>query len=212
MLKILIALIVVVFVEGLAKAEHYCLVFSSQSTKGAKPAMSHVFATFVEAKDQKVVKEFTISWGPTADHQPYHLGDGVVPGNNRSLRESIEKPLEDMVEPQRVDCWGPFLISQKWYENAEHQYDLLERGVIKYQAMDRVTRADGGDVKNRAINCIHAASDIAGELVTRGKYGDRACEAIVEHYRKQGVIEKDVTDKKWLLDGLAIEHYKIIYH
>src|SRR4051812_41835081 len=69
---------------------YYVVVFSCQN-KGKKiqPALTHTFASWVKAKDNKIVDQVDISWGPADGEARFVTHE--VPGTNRSVKDAINR-------------------------------------------------------------------------------------------------------------------------
>jgi hypothetical protein len=178
-------------------AEHYCILFSNNGRK-SKPAESHTFATFVEVADNKLTKQYTISWGPVGE---WKLFDGKVPGNNRSLKSSIEEPLR---KHWQVCMWGPYQIESNVFRKAEERYRELQKGELSYKAID--SRARKND-RSPGVNCIHAVSDIGCFVKTDGKYGADATGAIAKEWKEKKVCGIYTKDNDKILKPLELDKY-----
>lgn len=148
---------------GHARAEefHYVLVFGSQC--GGIARFSHTFAVFVRAvgtgpcSDSYRVEAHTISWLPESrEIRPWALLP--EPGQNLDLAGTMEWTRST---GQRVSMWGPYLIDADLFQRAVEQKALLERGCVRYKAIDT------GYATDVACNCIHAVSSIVGGYRTR---------------------------------------------
>lgn len=178
-----------------AVESYYMVVYSAQ--EGNVAVRSHCFATFArvarsgDTTAEPRVELHHINWFSVRGHRcgsTFGLFecDGrptrPEPGENRTTRDALELVLG---RGRRVTRWGPFEIDRGLYERALRQIDLLEGRVpgrqVLYKALDLGYR-EGAEV--RAINCIHAVSDIVRMPVllrTWTAYGDEAARKVVSH-------------------------------
>jgi hypothetical protein len=112
-----------------AEERHYVIIFGSQSTPRL-PRYTHTWATFVKAGGEgldstnyQIDEVFTISWLP-ADLVVRSLRLRAQQGVNLDL----EATLAYVLQRERVSEWGPFKISQRFYERALERKAELESG------------------------------------------------------------------------------------
>jgi hypothetical protein len=136
---------------------YYLMVFGSQQAP-LSVKYSHTFAVFVKATGQGpwasayTLEAHTISWLPAnLDLRPAALFPEC--GRNFDVYTSLRVVL---ATGQHVSLWGPYQIRRELYEGALGQIAYLESGQIGYKVIDTGYPAD------RASNCIHAVSDLAG--------------------------------------------------
>jgi hypothetical protein len=134
-------------------------VFGSQRPGLNRAKYTHSFAVFVRVTGEgcpagpRLVEVFAISWLPV---------DGSVelrlllpqPGVNLDLYKTLQLV---QAEGERVSMWGPYRIQPELYRRAVGQRAWLERGGVRYKAVD--TGFPAGQVSN----CIHAVMDLDGE-------------------------------------------------
>lgn len=181
----------------------YMAVFASDSCLFQKPS-AHCFATFVRVRiDAKLPERqthecFTLSWFPMTDK--VRLIAPMEPGENRDLKRSLDRAACKKI---RLCEWGPYQIHPDLYERALAQKALLESGQIGWQACDGGNRRLG-----RAINCVHAVSDIdcdAGKLVTGLRCGAHASRFIVEHLSRW--IVQPCAVHEWVNELIGVAGY-----
>jgi hypothetical protein len=159
---------------------------------GNHPETSHCFATFARMGAGGRVELQHINWFSIRGHQTgwtYALfePDGQPtrpePGENRPTREALLLARQGGL---RIARWGPYEIERGLFERATRQIDLLEGRIpgrrVLYKALDLGYRSDASMI--RAMNCVHAISDIDREpalLRTWTSYGDEAARKIVRH-------------------------------
>jgi hypothetical protein len=186
------------------------VVYSSQDA-GNNPTTSHCFATFARISGSAArVELHHISWFNVRGHQ---TGSTCIfddcgqpaqpePGENRTAGEALAMAQRRGL---RVTRWGPYEIDRALFERALRQIDLLEGRIpghkVLYKAMDLGFR-EGSEV--RALNCIHAVSDIDRDrapLRTWTSYGDEAVRKVVQHLRRwikgQGREHPEVWEPIW---------------
>jgi len=179
--------------------ESYYMVLYSAQEEGNVPVTSHCFATFArvtrsgDTPAEPRVELHHINWFSVRGHEcgsTFGLFecDGrptrPEPGENRTTRDALELVVS---RGRRVTRWGPYEIDRGLYERALRQIDLLEGRVpgrkVLYKALDLGYR-EGDTI--RALNCIHAVSDVIREpapLRTWTTYGDEAARKVVDHLR-----------------------------
>jgi hypothetical protein len=170
------------------------VVYSAQDA-GNNPTASHCFATFARLSrgGAAPVELHHISWFNIRGHQTGStcLFDDCgrpaqpEPGENRTTAEALTMAQRVGL---RVTRWGPYEIDRALFERALRQIDLLEGRVpgqkVLYKAVDLGFR-EGAEI--RALNCIHAVSDIDRDpfpLRTWTSYGDEAVRKVVRHLRR----------------------------
>ncbi len=187
--------------EGQSGAEAYYLVVFAAQQEGFHPETSHCFATIARvfreaggrsgAGREPSVELHHINWFSPRGHecgvtQGLLVRDGrsapPEPGENRTTRDALAMAMRREL---RITRWGPYRIDRALYDRALRQIDLLEGRVpgrqVGYKALDIGFR-ESSEV--RAMNCIHAISDIdrdAGILRTWTSYGDEAARHVVRH-------------------------------
>ncbi len=205
--------------SGPVAEAYYMVIYAAQEE--VTPLTSHCFATFARVTTMgrpsgpPRVELHHINWFSLRGHR---LGstcglfedDGRLsrpePGENRTTREALGLATRRGL---RVSRFGPYEIDRDLYERALRQIDLLEGRVsgrqVLYKALDLGYR-EGAEI--RAVNCIHAISDIVREpapLRTFTCYGDEAARRVVWHLRrwiKGGAAERpDVWPAIWDASG-----------
>jgi hypothetical protein len=187
---------------------YFLLMFSSQSTP-VIPKETHSFATFVRAKwdgngpcplNAKYEK-YTISWLP-ANRKVRTIALSAEPGHNFDLDESISIARNNH---QRVSAWGPYEIKAELFERALARKTELEKGNIKYKAMN------GGNRNPQVVNCIHAISGLVerpGPHLPLHGLGDAASYDLLNEL-EPWIISKSPEAKR--RQALGLDHYQIIY-
>jgi hypothetical protein len=181
-----------------AAESYYMVVYAAQEE--STPLTSHCFATFARVtstgrpSDEPRIELHHINWFSVRGHQSGQTygvfeNDGRLtcpePGENRTTREALELVLRRGL---RVSRFGPFEIDRDLFERALRQIERLEGRIPGarplYKAFDLGYR-EGSEI--RALNCIHAISDIVREpipLRTWACYGDEAARRVVLHLRR----------------------------
>ena len=160
---------------------------------------SHTFASYVRVSGRSM-RWFNISWLPdtfAADLKISVFG-GPVTGKNFGLEETLDFARRGAL---RVGCWGPYEITPECYHAAERRIADLRSGRWKYIPNDHGKRE-----REAACNCMHAVSDLNGELETYGGlldigigyWGFKGTRHVVEHYAERG----------WA-SGVAAETYQV---
>jgi hypothetical protein len=185
----------------LQAADFYCIVFSHDSNP-RRAAESHNFATFIKVEERAIVEQISINWGPIGE---YRFGDGKVKGVNRTLKEALENAKSG---GKVIKSFGPYKITPTAWDLAVKQKAYLDSGKVAYQVTDRVTALDLVDTPGiPAINCIHAITDIGGNLVTGGKFGEVAAAEIVDFYKRRGLIVDKSEFYSWINKELEVDSY-----
>jgi hypothetical protein len=181
------------------KETHYMIIFS-QEGPGHEPALSHTFATFIQAtgsgsdRSKYRVEHHTISWLPASGD--VRLLRRPETGKNFSLDESLRLARSLNL---RVSMLGPYQIKKELYLRAIAQVKRLNSGEIAYKAIDRRFRPD------IASNCFHAISDIDadnGLLDTGAAHGDDASSMVVRHLRRWIIRPQEMHD--WAIQRLGL--------
>lgn len=165
--------------------EYFMAVFAFEGRPNV-PRRAHTFAVFVKKHADKTEIQ-TISWLPrTLNVAP--LRPAPEPGVNLELHETIKLGLS---QGARIWQWGPYQVKAELYEKAERQVERLNAGAVLYKAVDDLFRP------GRAINCIHAVSDLVdGNLLATGTaFGVPASRMVFNHLRRwisDGQIRPDI--------------------
>jgi ABC-type phosphate/phosphonate transport system substrate-binding protein len=182
------------------ESEYYLCVFAFDRAP-RRARYSHTFATFIKA-DGGAVEAHTISWLPGS--MRIEVGrTQSEPGVNLSLRQTLRWARE---LGAHVYEWGPYRIRPELYERALRQIERLNRGRVRFKALDGAWRPDA------ASNCTHALSDIDaddGLLTVDGAYGVAASARVVGHLSRwmiQPGREHSWVDQKLGLRGGQITH------
>lgn len=181
--------------DGQAGERYYMVIYSAQE-RGKHPWSSHCFATFARVIPERAkssgrrVELRHINWLSTRAHRS-GVTDIVAPGGRPALPEPGEnRTTADALElvwsgGRRVTRWGPYAIDRGFYEQASRHIDRLEGRLpgpkVLYKAIDLGYR-EGSEI--RALNCIHAVSDIVRKpelLRTWTTHGDEAARQVVRH-------------------------------
>lgn len=176
----------------------YMLLFSAQRSVN-RPKYAHTFASFVKVHgpaEKREAEQVTISWVG----ERFSLFADPVRGKNLGLVETLDRCRR---REQRVSVWGPVEITESFYHKALLQAARLERGVIKWQAIDTKARRCGV-----ATNCFHAISDIcdqSGLLETGFCCGDAATEKVFKHLKPHMIGSATCPDD--VIDLLGLHGY-----
>lgn len=165
--------------------EYYCMFFA---TDCSLPQYCHVWGTFAHTRDNKLVKEVTISWFPNGR---WSIFDKKREGYNWSLEDSMT------LSNKRKTCvWGPYEIKKDLYDKAKVQAESPGY----YKMLDK---------RPESTNCIHRLTDITGcKAITHIRYGKWAAVAVDRHFRKCGLIEP-ARNKYTVVDILGLDKYKL---
>jgi hypothetical protein len=189
---------------------HYLLVFGAQ-THPKIPRYTHTFCTIVKVAEPAPgcsavgLEAHTISWLPvTLNIKPFRLH--AEPGHNLTLDETLRWAAGNNM---RVSLWGPFAVTEYFYERLHHTYLRFERGEYLYRAIDPPRR---GDVTS---DCIHAVTDIDREH-SRRRYrvlgsGDEVTRKFVRDLRDQGRLSLPCEDMSWLDAVLGLDPYGVCH-
>jgi hypothetical protein len=197
------AAVILLTATGSARAEdrYYMMIFASQSAPNVV-RHSHTFAVFAKAfgrgqfPDDYQIEAHTISWMP-ASGRIWPLRPGPVPGVNMSLADTF-KWAE--AEGKHISMWGPFPVSPRLYDMAVSQETKLNQGKLQYQCIDTRYRAE------RAVNCIHAVSDLdltQSRLNTGTSHGKDASKLVLTHF--EPYIQESRESNRWLVDRLHLD-------
>lgn len=162
-LHLLLALLTMLY----SPADEYYVVIMAYQERAARlePAETHTFADWVCVRENKIVDEVVINWGPKEDSA--RIATATVEGKHFTLKESFDHIAK---ENKNFRYW--VLKSDKnMMDAARAQRDSLK----EYKVFDRRTRPS-------AVNCIHAISDVVGHLDTRTACGIEAGERIVRFF------------------------------
>ena len=187
-MRIFLVLFCLMFASSVAKADKfYCVLFAPDALN---PKYCHVWGTFVQMKDDKLVKEVTISWAPRGG---WSLLDRKREGYNMSLHASMR-----LAENKRICHWGPYEIEKDFFDKAEKSYNSYGN----YKMLDALSRGS-------AVNCIHRLSELTGtRLVTHVRYGRWAAVSVYRHYSKAGVLSWTAHGDK-VLKAIEVDGYKL---
>lgn len=184
---------------------YYVVVFSHQGRPNL-PRSTHTFATFIKATgegswpEQYAIDSHTISWSPgtlAVRALRFHPEQGV----NLDLDASLHWALSVHA---RLSRWGPFQIQKELYDRALRQIALLQSGAVQYKTIDTGYRPA------RALNCIHAVSDIdadEGLLDTGIARGEAASALVAAHFRRWMIEPGQVHE--WVYHRLGLSRYPI---
>ena len=184
-MKYLLSLVLLLLTGSVWADEYYCLLFA---TNCSCPKYCHIWGTFVQMQDDRLVKEITLSWAPIGG---WTIRDKKKPGYNMSLVESFTSSRS------HATCvWGPFAISEGFFRRAEERYNTPGN----YKMLDAFSRD--------ADNCIHYLSGITGKkLITHVRYGKYAGSKIYKHYLKNGLIQR--VDGGKVIKVLGLNRYPL---
>ncbi len=183
-----------------AETEKYSVVLFAYQDEANRMSNSHTFATFVKettVNGKPVLEQRTISWIP-ADYAEVLTIDHVktVTGKNFTLDETLSAvaranaKFRDSGDPTRLEVksYGAYPLTKENYDLALERVKELESGKIKYKMIDNWSR---NREKNEAVNCIHAVSDIIGNLGTGTSRGFGATEKVRDHFKAFGFFKSN---------------------
>lgn len=191
--------------------ERYFAIFFGSESKPWRPKYTHTWATVVKLTgegtdlDRYQMEVHTCSWLPaTLDVKVWRLRPEK--GVNLDLHCTIATMLKNREE---VSEWGPYEIRQQGYEKALQQIQRLDSGVVRYRAVDGLS-------KSRNIsNCFHAISDLDPNS-SRRRYpllmaGDEVTYDIIERIHE---VRPDIRQSplgEWLDHRLGLDAYPIVH-
>jgi hypothetical protein len=181
--------------EGKNTRDRYFIIPFAYQDRGNHPEHSHSFISvirvFADNQQPKLTpglktgrhknrefEAFTISWLPHDFISNPHLCvfDGVgsrlipernkcpvSPGRNFTLAETIKLAVD---AKNAVAMWGPYEIKKAAFDLAVNRKRLLDGGIIKYRADDRLYRKD-----KVAISCFHAMAGLDELFPNGGLFG-----------------------------------------
>ena len=181
--------------KGPLKHDRYFMIPFAYEDKGNHPELSHSFISIIRVfatdKEPELTpglptrkymgwefEAFTISWLPadflTNPHLCVFDGPGsrlfpkinrcpISPGHNFSLAETIKLAVEDK---NAVAMWGPYEVAKPGFDLGVKRKRLLDEGIIKYRADDRLYRKD-----KVAISCFHAMAGLDELYPNGGLFG-----------------------------------------
>jgi hypothetical protein len=167
-----------------AEPSQFFVAFFSYNGNPDKPSLSHTFAVFLKlGSAENAAKEMqSISWMPEGGKvRPLALQKGHCFSFTETLRIAGNRP---------VASWGPFRIEETLYERATQRIQFLNSGRVDYKMFDWRSRKPAfvGE-SGGAINCLHAVSDLVGDLDAGEKsWGNSATEKLVRYFKAQGVL------------------------
>jgi hypothetical protein len=161
---------------------YYMLPFSYEADN-KHPFSAHTFYTFVKVSPSGEQSWTTISWMP-ADFDKtrrIEIFDTIaeaargnkfpaVDGKNYSLEETLGFANDAKLKVQITKSYnGIIRISKELYDLEINRFNELNEGKTKYLAQDFETRfLEPG---SKAINCMHAVSDLPGYYSPKGSFG-----------------------------------------
>src|SRR5258707_11763769 len=181
--------------DGPLTHERYFIIPFAYQDRGNHPEFSHSFVSvirvFADNKPAKLTpglptrkyknwefEAFTISWLPRDFLSNPHLcvfdgaGSRIIPeknncpvsvGRNFTLAETIKLAVD---AKNAVAMWGPYEINRIGFDLAVKRKRLLDGGIIKYRADDRLYRKD-----KVAISCFHAMAGLDEIFPNGGLFG-----------------------------------------
>ncbi len=217
--------------EGKNTHDRYFIIPFAYENSGNDPELSHSFMTVVRvlADDRqpnltpglakrsyknREFQAFNISWLPADFLTNPNLcvfegiGARLVPqwnkcpisvGKNFTLEQTIQLGVN---AKNAVGLWGPYEIKKGAFDLAIRRKNLLDSGVLKYRADDRLTRP-----RRTAINCFHAIASIEEPFPNGGIFGTgfkmwgmNGTRRVLIEYRtrniNQGLLLEPIDEKK----------------
>jgi hypothetical protein len=157
----------------------HVVVFSYQNRgPKANPAQCHTFATWVHTRNKQIVDQVDISWCPQQRDIRVVIND--VPGRNKCLASTL-----DDAKSMRLAYWV-MRTDKTFFDAAMVQKEKL----TMYRALDSKSRPI-------AVNCIHACSDVAGNLNTGIHCGISAGQMVSDFYVRSGKAWS--ADDPWII-------------
>jgi hypothetical protein len=195
-----------------AEERHYVLIFGSESTPRV-PRYTHTWATFVKASGEgadaskyNIDNVFTISWLPAS------LEVRSFRRSEEGVNLDLETTLSHVLPRQRVSLWGPFQISQLFYDRAVEQKARLESGIVKYKAVD----PNFGPRVPYVSNCIHAITDLDPEFgrlyyLELRRFGEAASHWAAHQFVNRGRRINLDENLDWITERLGLDNYPIVH-
>jgi hypothetical protein len=201
--------------QSVARSEehYYVILFGSQSTPRL-PRYTHTWGTFVKASGEgedsskyHIDEVFTISWLP-ADLVVRSLRVRAEEGVNLDL----EATLAYVLPRERVSEWGPFQISQIFYDRAVERQAELESGAVKYEAID----PNFGPRVSYVSDCIHGITDLDpdyGRSYYREvrRFGEAATHWVAYQFVYRGRRINLEENLDWINERLGLDNYPIVH-
>ncbi len=130
----------------ISKTEKYYFAVMSWESQPYDPLKTHTFATVIHMKDGKA-EQTTLSWFPATEVvRPVQ----ILPekGTNLSLEKSLEFATQNKL---RVSLWGPFEVSEKFYDSFKLHVGKFDRGEVAYRPCSGIAVN-----KDSVFDCAHA--------------------------------------------------------
>jgi hypothetical protein len=186
-----------------AAATTYMAVYGYQSAGlFPLPRDTHTFAVFIRATGEDLetaeLDDFTISWLPKDGIIGF--GEGVKPGRNYSLEETLDIAAQQRYVVQRTPIRQ---ISPALFELAQQRKAALDAGSVTDQVEYRMIDSPRGRQRILAglpggfTNCIHAVSDAFvqnGQLLLTGTAHGFSASDAVYNYLSRFVISNQSFD------------------
>jgi hypothetical protein len=181
--------------EGRNRRDRYFVIPFAYENKGNNPEFSHSFLTVIRVlpdalqpnltlgltrwkHKNREFETFTISWMPhdfmkNPDLCVFRgLGSRIFPAKNLCPTSigrnfSLDDTIRLAVGAKNAVCmWGPYEVKKEAFDLGVRRMRLLNKGIIRYRADDRITRKD-----QSAINCFHAITDLEDLFPNGGLFG-----------------------------------------
>ncbi|QVL29948.1 hypothetical protein KIH39_13825 [Telmatocola sphagniphila] len=133
----------------ISKTEKYYFAVMSWESQPYDPLKTHTFATVIHMKDGKA-EQTTLSWFPATEVvRPVQ----ILPekGTNLSLEKSLEFATQNKL---RVSLWGPFEVSEKFYDSFKLHVGKFDRGEVAYRPCSGISVN-----KDSVFDCAHAVEN-----------------------------------------------------
>jgi hypothetical protein len=185
---------------------YYAIVYGFQDQIN-RPEASHTFASFIKVtpsdsnSDHRFseVEVGTISWLPKTG-QVLVVAPLPEEGLNFSLLESLGIAMRRQLQLKR---WGPVKIDSWLYQRAMDRIEFLQSGRVQYKADDTWVRNSALSNEGGAVNCVHAVSDIAGNLRSSLSWGFPASEQVFNFFGPH-ILDANPETTDWLAVRLNV--------
>lgn len=186
---------------------YFFILYGGQSLP-FKPRTAHTWATFVKAAPAvdgtMLLETVTISWLPeTGQVKPYRLRPER--GRNFTLDETFALAES---HDDRVSMWGPFEINAERYEQAVAQRQRLESGVVRYRAIDSLTR------RKSVSHCVHAvtyADPVMNRLIQPVlQVGEPGTSRLADRYQRNGAFIGAPVTHDWVIPAIGLDRFSVV--
>jgi hypothetical protein len=124
----------------------------------------------------------------------------------------LEATLAYVLQRERVSEWGPFQISQRFYDRALERKAELESGRVQYKAID----PNFGPRVHYVSDCIHAISDLDTDYDRSyyrevRRFGEAASHWVAYQFVYRGRRITLGENLDWINQRLGLNNYPITH-